>query len=47
MIFGAILMLMMIFLPQGVFIGVRNLVERHLLRPGSAAAAKEGDRGAA
>ena len=47
MIFGAILMLMMIFLPQGVFVGVRNLVERHLLRPGPATAAKEGDRGAA
>jgi branched-chain amino acid transport system permease protein len=47
MIFGAILMLMMIFLPQGVFVGVRNLVERQLLRPGPAAAAKEGDGGTA
>lgn len=28
MIFGAILMLMMIFLPQGLFVGMQNLVQR-------------------
>ncbi len=37
MIFGAILMLMMIFLPQGLFVGLQNLVLRWLNRRRSAA----------
>jgi branched-chain amino acid transport system permease protein len=37
MIFGAILMLMMIFLPQGLFVGLQNLALRWLNRRRSAA----------
>ncbi len=41
MIFGAILMLMMIFLPQGLFVGLQNLLRRLWAR--RPAAAPEGD----
>lgn len=48
MVFGAILMLMMIFLPQGLFVGLRDLLRR-LVRHKQAlgAAAGGNDRGAA
>jgi len=41
MIFGAILMLMMIFLPQGLFVGLRNLLRRIVAGRRSAAEAAE------
>ena len=50
MIFGAILMLTMIFLPQGVFVGVQNLIRKQLHRRTRATAqlaAKEGPSGTA
>lgn len=50
MIFGAILMLMMIFLPQGLFVGLQRLLRRLLLRRKTApavAAAGEDRHGAA
>ena len=50
MIFGAILMLTMIFLPQGVFVGVRNLIQKQLHRRNGArgpVTAEEGRSGAA
>ncbi|PUD98365.1 MAG: hypothetical protein C3L25_12635 [Candidatus Sedimenticola endophacoides] len=40
MIFGAILMLTMIFLPQGLFVGLRNLAQRLLARRASARASQ-------
>ena len=48
MIFGAILMLMMIFLPQGLFVGLQELITRLWRQRGApAAAAKEDGHGAA
>ncbi len=46
MIFGAILMLMMIFLPQGLFVGLQNLLRRLWARR-PAKAAEGGSHGAA
>jgi branched-chain amino acid transport system permease protein len=48
MIFGAILMLMMIFLPQGLFVGMKELLERVSGKKAPlAATAEEGNHGAA
>jgi branched-chain amino acid transport system permease protein len=51
MIFGAILMLTMIFLPQGLFVGLRDLTRRRLTKPSepesARAAEEEGSRGTA
>ncbi len=49
MIFGAILMLTMIFLPQGLFVGLRDLTRRRLAKPSEPdqTTEEEGSRGTA